>query len=92
MMDDPTRVRRPSSLLFFLTRLILRDSAAAEALRRDTGQSNSTVHQTGAAMSLHVLEKNGGDNGTRTDGLCRDSSQHESVSQCSGEQGSAKKD
>jgi|GEM_PF-1831076 len=47
--------------------------AAVEALCGDTAQSNSTVHQNGATVPSYVIEKNGGDDETRTRDLYRDS-------------------
>ncbi len=46
--------------------------SAVDALCQDTVQSNSTVHQNGALPAAYVLEKNGGDDETRTRDLCRD--------------------
>ncbi len=46
--------------------------AAVDALCGDTAQSNGTVHQSGATIPSQVLEKNGGDDETRTRDLCRD--------------------
>jgi len=42
---------------------------------RDTAQSTAQLHQNGAMQLLQVFERNGGDDGTRTRGLCRDSAQ-----------------
>ena len=46
--------------------------AAVDALCGDTAQSDSTMHQNGAPPDSYVIEKNGGDDETRTRDLCRD--------------------
>jgi hypothetical protein len=48
------------------------DALAAGSKRLVTTQTTTQNHLKGAILSSQTIERNGGDDGTRTRGLCRD--------------------
>jgi hypothetical protein len=77
IMSIVGRVSEPMSALYSQVRIEAK-RRALDALTAGTESEgyvakNVTKQVEGAILNLQVLERNGGDDGTRTRGLCRDS-------------------